>query len=158
MESTRVAARLLPTESMRTLFCLAKTTIRQSAVKASPYGESFFGAGGVPEGHLDPEREAGGAPRGASPSRRRSRTAGTDSTTIVCHLTVDRSTGNAAVQERDAAIWFSARRRETSTAATIAEIAAQNRSCRWNHARVDIAAARWACTYDRGYRHGRARL
>jgi len=75
------------------------------------------------------------------------KSAGTESTTMACHLTVDRSTGNAAVQERDAAIWFSARRRETSTAATIAEIVAQNRSCRCNHASVDIAAARSACTY-----------
>jgi hypothetical protein len=30
--------------------------------------------------------------------------AGTDSTASACHLMVDRSTGNAAVQERDAAI------------------------------------------------------
>jgi hypothetical protein len=72
--------------------------------------------------------------------------AGTESVTIACHLMVDRLTGKAAVQERDALIWFSARRRETSIAATIAQIAAQNTSCRWNHASVDIAAARWACT------------
>src|SRR6202041_2473243 len=73
--------------------------------------------------------------------------AGTDATTIVCHLTVDRSTGNAAVQERDAAICNSARRRETSAPATIADIVAQNRSCRCSHEMVDTAAARWVCTY-----------
>jgi len=73
--------------------------------------------------------------------------AGTESMTIACHLTVDRSTGNAAVQERDAAIWFNVRRRETSAAAANAQIVAQKTSCRWNHASVDIAAARWACTY-----------
>jgi hypothetical protein len=33
------------------------------------------------------------------------------------------------------------------TPATIAEIVAQNRSCRWSHASVDIAAARSAYTY-----------
>jgi hypothetical protein len=39
------------------------------------------------------------------------------------------------------------RRRETSTPATTAEIVAQNRSCRWSHTSVDIAAVRSACTY-----------
>ena len=73
--------------------------------------------------------------------------AGTDSIASACHVAVDRSTGSPAVQEREAAILLRARRRETSTPATIVEIVAQKRSCRWSHTNVDIAAARSACTY-----------
>lgn len=73
--------------------------------------------------------------------------AGADSTATACHFRVNGATGSAAVQERDAATWFSVRRRETKTAATIAQIMAQNRSWRLSHASVDIAADRSACRY-----------
>jgi hypothetical protein len=67
--------------------------------------------------------------------------AGADSIAIAWHLAVDRITGNALVQERDASFLFSARRRETKMPAAKALIPAKKRVCRRNHASVANAAS-----------------
>jgi hypothetical protein len=67
--------------------------------------------------------------------------AGEDSITNACHLAVDRFTGNALVQEREASFLLSARRRETKMPAAKALIPAKKRVCRCNQASVANAAS-----------------